>query len=616
MPTAGFEIASATRLIAPIVKDIYEGAKGVVGGNFKKWRASGYPSKLAKKIAAADKVKTIWSPEKDISLLSIYYPSKVILDAKKKTIKTIDDFNINNLVIDGIVGQGKSIFLRYLCLQELTGNGTGRIPLFLELRTVMPGKTLKDHLLLNLEKLDIDINDEVFDYLMESGKIALLLDGFDELPDNLVSQSISEIEFLVERYPELKVVITSRPDNEIQKSRLFTVVKIAKLEKSDFDDFLKKLSIPPFRRAEIIDALKKSPREVFDLINTPLMLTLLVMVYESEKEIPSELPEFFEKLFHTVFTKHDKLKAGFNRAHHCGLSERKLQELFEAFCFMVLQNGFSRSLTADQFFESFSQALGYTTDCECKQDDFKKDITKVACLMLEEGFDLTTFLHKSICEYYGAGFIKRSSSDIAELFYSAARERYQHWEEVLYFLQKIDPYRSAKYFFIPVNESILELLNSNNPHRTSQEIIRKVMEFSPGGVVAYAPEDRKSKSLEANKNYEIARFGPFRNLFDEFGHHHKSFRDDVLFEGIRKTVPNNLSLGEIRELQVFRPAKENDNYFEITFANALTAYTESDFLQKFKIFEQRVVQELDKMRKLVQQEEHKKLIFQKKSSIK
>jgi predicted NACHT family NTPase len=148
------------------------------------------------------------------------------------------------------------------------------------------------------------------------------------LPENLVIQAINEIEFLVERYPELKIVVTSRPDNEIQKSRLFTVIKISKLDRSDFDDFLRKLSIPLSRRIEIIEAIDKSPRQVIDLINTPLMLTLLVMVYESEKEIPSELPEFFEKLFHTVFTKHDKLKAGFNRHHHCGLSERKLQELF------------------------------------------------------------------------------------------------------------------------------------------------------------------------------------------------------------------------------------------------------------------------------------------------
>jgi hypothetical protein len=177
MAVTGFEVGVATKLIAPIVKDLYEGAKGLASSSFDKWKASGYPAKLAKKIASADKVKTIWSPEKDISLLSIYYPSKVHAHGKKKTVKTIDDFSSNTLVIEGIVGQGKSMFLRYLCLQELTGNGTGRIPLFLELRTVMPGKQLRDYLLLGLEKLDIAVNDETFDYLMSSGKIALLLDG-------------------------------------------------------------------------------------------------------------------------------------------------------------------------------------------------------------------------------------------------------------------------------------------------------------------------------------------------------------------------------------------------------------------------------------------------------
>ena len=239
MPITGFEMAAATRLIAPVVKDLYSGAKGNLEKSFKKWRVDGYAPKLSKKIGNTDKVKTIWSPDKDISLLSIYYPSKILLEGKRKEVSTIDDFGSNSIVVEGIVGQGKSIFLRYLCLQELTGNGTGRIPLFLELRTILPGKTLKDYLFIALEKLDLAMDEETFDYLMESGKIALMLDGFDELPENIVTQTISEVELLVEKYPGLKLVVTSRPENEIQKSRLFTVVKISKLLKSDFDEFLK-----------------------------------------------------------------------------------------------------------------------------------------------------------------------------------------------------------------------------------------------------------------------------------------------------------------------------------------------------------------------------------------
>lgn len=83
------------------------------------------------------------------------------------------------------------------------------------------------------------------------------------------------------------------------------------------------------------------------------MLTLVVIVYETESQIPETLPDFFEKLFQVVFTRHDKLKAAFNRKHYTGLSEGTLQKVFEAFCFMCVQDGIGRSLKGGGVFKGF-----------------------------------------------------------------------------------------------------------------------------------------------------------------------------------------------------------------------------------------------------------------------
>lgn len=65
------------------------------------------------------------------------------------------------------------------------------------------------------------------------------------------------------------------------------------------------------------------------------MLTLLVLVYKSESKIPEQLSEFYENLFSLLLSRHDKCKPGYTRERLTRLNERKLQQVFEAFCFVT-----------------------------------------------------------------------------------------------------------------------------------------------------------------------------------------------------------------------------------------------------------------------------------------
>jgi predicted NACHT family NTPase len=188
-----------------------------------------------------------------------------------------------------------------------------------------------------LASIDIELTEEGFSYLANCGRTVLLLDGFDEIEDELVKQTVSDLDFLSQKYPELQRAITSRPGNEIQKSTNFRLFKILPLRSPDYGQFLRKLGLDIDKIHSIRVAIDSSPSKASNLITTPLMLTLVVIVYNAEKEIPATLPEFFERLFQVVFTRHDTLKAAFARKRHSGLSERRLQTLFEAFCFMVMQ---------------------------------------------------------------------------------------------------------------------------------------------------------------------------------------------------------------------------------------------------------------------------------------
>jgi predicted NACHT family NTPase len=482
--TTGTEIALAVRVLAPLIKDLYTGAKGALATSFQKWGTPNFPKRLAKKIAAVESVKTLWQFEKEVSLREFYYPSSIISskydffnngDPVYKKIDSLADIEGSSVVVEGIVGQGKSIFLRYLCVQELSEVGSRRLPIFIEFRSFKTGQTVYDSIISELKGFGIDANDESFSYLANTGKLAILLDGFDELDAGLISGVINELEQLSNRFDDIKIIVTSRPDCDIQKSARFKVIRLAPLTQDDYLPFLTRLGLTRVRANEITHAIKESPGEVLELITTPLMLTLTVTVYRAEKSIPPLLPEFFEALFATVFTRHDKSKPGYVRKHKTELGERTLQKLFETFCFMAAQRELTRTLTAEEFATVFEKSLNYFSEAKCTVEAFKYDMCKVACLLLEEGLGDLTFLHKSIAEYFAASFVKRAQDGAAEKFYRSAANEFDRWHEILNFLSKIDQYRYYKYFQIPVNESFLESIGALN-HELSVDALKKLID--------------------------------------------------------------------------------------------------------------------------------------------
>lgn len=535
---AGAVIAKAA---APLIKDLYDGAKGATRTALTRWAAVGFPKKVARQLAEIDSVRTIWSPEKSVSLRSFYYPSKLCAPNDSFTkLDSITDLGEGSVVIQGIVGQGKSVLLRFLSLQELLRPCNPRLPVFLELRKVTKATPLRQAIYKSLSAYEISVDDSLFAYLATSGRIVLLLDGFDELETPLIRETTLELEHLGEQFPELQIVISSRPNNEVQKLSRFRVLEVAPLRTEDYSSFLQALSLSALRIADIVHAIKSSPSKVASLISTPLMLTLVVFVYQSEKQIPADLPEFFERLFYTVFTRHDKLKAAFEREHHSGLSEKRLQTLFEAFCFMSLQLGSSRTLSPAQFTEAFDLAQDYIEGSRCKDVDFRKDITKVACLMLEEGVGDATFLHKSIAEYYAAAFIKGSDDVFASRFYTEASKGWTRWHECLRFLQSIDPYRFAKYFAIDNLKCALPLFEQLAACKSGKQVASKMPRWMKKAYISY------SIPTPDNPRYSRSSFGSWQTADNCYS----AELSDVLSKLAFSICPDSLTQNEVDELRV------------------------------------------------------------------
>jgi len=126
------------------------------------------------------------------------------------------------------------------------------LPVFLELRRIEAGETVKTHILNFFSGVGVDLDDQVLESFLESGRVILFLDAFDELDENLVLTILKEIEALAARFEALRIVVTSRPASALRMSRHFRVVELSDLQKKEFEFVVRKLrSAAPARNGFI-----------------------------------------------------------------------------------------------------------------------------------------------------------------------------------------------------------------------------------------------------------------------------------------------------------------------------------------------------------------------------
>ncbi|MCO6436900.1 MAG: NACHT domain-containing protein [Phycisphaerae bacterium] len=267
-------IAAGKVLFKKVVGEVYAAISKNAGTKIKQWNTDSKIDKLYSNIAKIRKVKTIWQLDKAVDLNEFYCDSHVEIGQKRTKVHSLADLGPKeNFLIQGIAGQGKSILLRYLCCNELA---LGQyIPLFLELRRIGESHNLRERIFAALKTLKLDLDDALFDILANSGRLLLLLDAFDEVPDKLKNSVLTDIEDLAQDHERLRIIVTSRPNNHIEMSSHFTVVRLSNLKGSEYKTVIHKLSEGEKWADTLIKHIESRARHLKELLCTPLMVTLL-----------------------------------------------------------------------------------------------------------------------------------------------------------------------------------------------------------------------------------------------------------------------------------------------------------------------------------------------------
>lgn len=419
-------------------------ASGQIKEQISKLKAEKNLKKIYQKLNSTQKGKTIWNVERAITISSFYYPASIQTQEKAtQRISCLDDLPSNAVILEGTAGQGKSILLRWLLGREIR-NGS-RLPLFIELRK-LGDITLKEHIISSFsDLLDIPRSEAIFYEFARAGKISLLLDGYDEIPSESNQQITGSIESFAEKFPEARIVVTSRPKAGLENSPYFDVIPIAKLAKEDFDSFFEKiLGKDKVLAKRLCTAINSSKFAIGSLVSTPLLATLLTIVYRAHQKIPTDFAEFYDELFQILLVRHDRSKPGYERKRKTNLSDREMQQVFEAFCYKTKAQRLT-SIPKQKALEISAESIK-TVGCVCNETHFLNDIKNVTCLLSEEGSQVD-FLHQSVQEFFAARYIVTRPDNVANKFYTnCTNQKWDQWQQELMFLSRIDSYRASRDF--------------------------------------------------------------------------------------------------------------------------------------------------------------------------
>jgi predicted NACHT family NTPase len=244
-------------------------------------------------LASISQVKTIWQVDTSVDVEEFYYPQRVQTDSKTERFDSAAAIIENGpIVIEGIAGQGKSILLRFLALRAAMDGQ--HIPVFLQLRHIDKTNTLTSLVQQSIATIIGPVEVLTLEYLLRRRLIIFMLDGFDEIDTAHRSATIKEIHDFLDRYRAYPILITARPNSDIQNSPMFGVAKIMQLTDHERQALIKHLVEDADTRTRLADALRDK-KHIAGVLTTPLLVTLLIITYKSAGEVPDQLSAFYSK---------------------------------------------------------------------------------------------------------------------------------------------------------------------------------------------------------------------------------------------------------------------------------------------------------------------------------
>ena len=366
------------------------------------------------------------------------------------------------IILSGTGGMGKSMMMTHFMLDTIDRNKeTGKVPVFVLLRDYNPAAgDLIDFIFGELKRHDVDLHLSDLVELLQSGKGVILFDGLDEIKSENCRRFYKEMENLADSYPEASYIVSSRPTMNFRGLSRFTVYDLQPFSQEQAVEMVGKLDqsvVDPVIQKDFIMDLRNNRfgfdwRERKDFLGNPLFLTILLLAYEGNHDIPTERYLFYEQAYDAMAKKHDAAKA-LTREFATGLNSREFQNYFGEFCTITYEQE-KYDFTPEEISAYFQEVIE-ANELDTTPEAFIEDVTGKICLIYKDGGKYY-FIHRSFQEYFVAYFFSRQLEQRygAVLDILTVRDEMDHDSVVLPMLYGMEPEKTELCIFIPFLEKV------------------------------------------------------------------------------------------------------------------------------------------------------------------
>lgn len=273
---------------------------------------------------------------------------------------------------------------------------------------------------------NIPLTQSALEYLLFNGRSLVIFDGLDELLDTSMRRDIVQIvEGFCHRFPTTPVMVTSRRIGYEEAPLDPDVFHEAHLDRFGYKQvreyatkwFTLDTTIPSESRQTLTEAFIADSQFVRDLTSNPLLLSLMCGLYATERYIPKNRPDVYERCALLLFEKWDKQR-GISAALPF---DAHVQSAMRALALWLYprsesQSGVPREKLIE-FVKDYLLKKRYDNEEDAEQaaTDFIDFCKGRAWVLTDVGSELYGFTHRTFLEYFAASQLVRTKRDAKAL---------------------------------------------------------------------------------------------------------------------------------------------------------------------------------------------------------
>jgi hypothetical protein len=339
------------------------------------------------------------------------------------------------LLVLGDPGGGKST-LSLKLTSDLCANSTNSssapLPLYVILRDyvdyfVSDRVPLLDYLTkMCAMKYQLKIPGEAIEYWLLNGKAVVIFDGLDELLDTSVRRDVvSMVEAFAHRFPLTPILVTSRKvgyEEAALDPDLFCEASVAGFDEEQVEAYARKWfalddSIQQADKDTLTDSFLIDSQTVTDLTRNPLMLSLMCGLYSSERYIPKNRPDVYERCALLLFEKWDKQRgivAPLPFELHVQAAMRSLA--LWLYPRVEAQDGLPRQQLVTYVKDYlYGKRFDDEDEAESAANQFIDFCKGRAWVLTDVGAELYGFTHRTFLEYFAADQLVKQNNSARKL---------------------------------------------------------------------------------------------------------------------------------------------------------------------------------------------------------